>query len=311
MKFKIADLSVINKKYIIFKNKKKKLFIKYKILCIIAFGIILFISLLIKNSYNIINVAYALDINYSYIIHVSMKSIMLNQNIDTFINFHIVSSNVTKEQKTIINKICLEHNNCRIFYHIIGNQFNEFQFEGLVNWSKTIFYRLLLQDILPNENKVLYLDCDTLVYKDLNEIYNYDITDKYYTGMLEEENRNIKGYIIKYYINSGVLLINLDNLRKDNIYTKIIEYLTMNNNTLTFPDQDTINAVCNTKNGVFPTKYVIIAYCTMKSFDNNNIEIIKAYKDPYIIHYIIYVKPWKGITNEKSVVCYDPISKVL
>ena len=126
-----------------------------------------------------------------------------------------------------------------------------------MNWSKTIFYRLLLQDILPNENKVLYLDCDTLVYKDLNEIYNYNIADKYYTGMLEEENRNIKGYIIKYYINSGVLLINLDNLRKDNIYTKIIEYLTMNNNTLTFHDQDTINAVCNTKMEFFPLNMLL------------------------------------------------------
>ena len=36
-------------------------------------------------------------------------------------------------------------------------------------------------------------------------------------------------------------------------------------------------------------------------------DVVKAYKDPYIYHYIIYVKPWRGIPNSKGHVCFDPL----
>lgn len=288
-------------------NKKKisKLQKIHKYFFIILFiNIIIFSFLKINKksiNYNFINVAYALDNNYFYIAHVSMKSIMLNQNFDTFINFHILTSNITDKQKEIINKISLEHHNCKITYHIIHNQFTEFKSEGFAKWTTTIFYRLLLQNILKKEKKILYLDCDTLIYKDLKKIYNYNIKDKYYVGMLERKFVNLFGCEIKCYINSGVILINLANLRKDNIFNKIKEYLTKYNNKLIFPDQDTINAVCNKKNGVFPIKYVTKPFCKINEKT--------SYEDPYILHYIIYSKPWKGVTNDNNLVCYDPITR--
>ena len=79
-----------------------------------------------KNKYNemkyknYINVAYAFDKNYHYITHVSMKSIMLSQKKETFINFFMLVSNITDEQRTVINKISEEHKNCKIF--IFGQQ---------------------------------------------------------------------------------------------------------------------------------------------------------------------------------------------
>lgn len=152
-----------------------------------------------------------------------MKSIMINQNFDTFINFHILISNITDKQKEIIDKISIEHNNCNITYYIINNEFKEFKSEGFTNWTTTIYYRLLLQNILKKESKVLYLDCDTLIYKDLHKIYNFNIKNKYYVGMLETKFVNVFGNVIKNYINSGVILINLDNLRRDKIFYKTIE----------------------------------------------------------------------------------------
>ena len=59
---------------------------------------------------NFINVAYAFDPTYEYITHVSMKSIMLSQNRDTFIIFHImVSSKIKDNEKDVIDKISKEH----------------------------------------------------------------------------------------------------------------------------------------------------------------------------------------------------------
>ena len=129
-----------------------------------------------------INVAYAFDNNYFYITHVSMKSLMLNQHKKTFIMFHIlVSKEIYNEQKPVIDKICEEHNNCKINYYLIGDEFKDFTAKGLsITKTSGIFYRLILQNLLKNESKTLYFDSDTIIYKDLTEMYNYNITNKYY-----------------------------------------------------------------------------------------------------------------------------------
>ena len=72
-----------------------------------------------------INVSYAFDGNYHYITHVSMKSIMLSQDKTTFINFYMLVSNINDEQREVINRIGIEHENCKIIYIDMGDQFKE------------------------------------------------------------------------------------------------------------------------------------------------------------------------------------------
>jgi len=187
---------------------------------------------------NYINVAYSVDKKYYYIAHCSMKSIMINQNNDTYINFYIlVSENISKENKTIIDKIGEQHNNCKIHYLYIDNKFKKLNPKV---WSTAVFYRVILQDLLVKEKKILYLDCDTLIYKDLTKIYNYEFKNKYYLGMLEPKDPFLKMNISNF-INTGVLLINMEELRKDKISKKIIEYLVKNNNKIIFPINDSLN----------------------------------------------------------------------
>ena len=198
-------------------------------------------SIIIKSNLsiykNIINVAYAFDNNYHYITHVSMKSIMINQNFDTFINFYLLVSNLTKEQKNVINRISLEHKNCKIKFFDMGIKFKEFKIPQNI-WSTANFYRIILQDLLINEKKILYFDVDTLIYKDLTKIYNYNISGKYFIGMPEyKDNSFFQKYNISFnnFINTGVMLCNLEELRKGNISKKIEEFIIKNNNDLKFP----------------------------------------------------------------------------
>ena len=267
----------------------------------------------INNSFNYINVAYAFDNIYYYIAHVSMKSIMVNQNSNTYIIFHILTpSDIFNEQKEVIDKISEEHHNCKIVYHIIGSEFKEFTISGIIKRTTAMYYRLLLQRILPNEKKILYFDCDTLIYKDLNEIYNFNISDFYYVGEYEGKPITKYGNNLKDFINSGVMLINLDNLRKDNIFDKIILFLKKNNDSLYFPDQDAINVVCNKKNGIFPKNYISFGICDSMLFEN----IIKEKNakltiknDPYVFHYKVFEKPWIGIANNNKLICFDQIHR--
>lgn len=270
-----------------------------------------------QNKYrNVINVAYAFDKNYHYITHVSMKSIMLNQNKDTFINFYILVSNLTVNQKNVINRISKEHKNCKIKFFDMGNQFKEYHLANKV-WSTANFYRLRLPDLLRDIKKIIYLDTDTLIYKDLSKIYNYNIEGKYFIGMLEYkgpkffEKNNVS---FNNFINTGVMLCNLEEIKLGNISNKIIDFIKKNNNNLRFPVNEPTNLFTYKKNDYFSPDDVIIGFCNIREAYNyynykksvNRSLVIKAYKDPYIYHYIIHVKPWRGIPFKNNLLCVDP-----
>jgi lipopolysaccharide biosynthesis glycosyltransferase len=229
----------------------------------------------------------------------------------------MVSSKIKNEEKEVIDKISKEFKNCEIKYYYMGDRFKEINVRGYITWSTAMYYRLRLPDLLPNEKRVLYLDCDTLVYKDLTNLYNYNIEGNYFTGMLEPRDLSYLGLNVNNYINTGVMLFNLDELRKENVSTKIEEFLIKHNYQLLFPVNDSINTVCHKKNGYFSPEYVQWGFCN-ENFVNKYIdelsikldkkEVLKAYKDPYIYHMIGYkYKPWNGIPNYKGTVCIDPI----
>ena len=194
-----------------------------------------------------------------------MKSIMLSQNPTTFINFYILCSKINSEQRSVINRIGTQHNNCKIKYIDMGNKFKDLRIPkaDLVHWTTANFYRVQLQNLFPNKNKILFLDGDTLIYKDLNNLYNYNIDGKFYVGMLENGDFNAKYYEKKFnnYINTGVILCNLEELRKGNISNKYINFYKSNIDYIRYPVNEVLNIVSHEKNGYFPPKYVVVGFC--------------------------------------------------
>ena len=307
------------------KNTKDSFFFLFKLnsLFLFLFLIILFVYTEIKNKYiykNYINVVYAFDNNHCYIAHVSMKSIMLSQNKTTFINFYLLVPNVTNIQKDIIETITKEHINCKIEYIELGNQFKDLRIPREI-WSTVIYYRILLPDLLPKLNRILYLDTDTFVYKDLTKIYNYNLTGKYYIGMLEPwKNYYFDKYNIKMnnFLNTGVLLCNLDELRKGNISEKMKDFLNKNNEILQCPINEALNFVAHEKNEYFNEEYVTMAFCNReKAYDYsrltkgrfNDTKVVHSYEDPYIYHIITCSKPWKKIDYYKGYACLDALTR--
>ena len=137
----------------------------------------------------------------------------------------------------------------------------KFKNAKLSHHIKTIaaYYRLILPELLPNINKIIYLDGDTLTLDDLKEMYDINMDNYYYKGFLdiyiEEFLPNNNNYIC-----SGVLLINLENLRKDDIINKMYDYMIKNNDNLEHHDQTIINGVCSEKIGILPhiMEYLIL-----------------------------------------------------
>lgn len=113
-------------------------------------------------------------------------------------------------------------------------------------------FRLLLPNILPYYKKVIYLDCDIIVRNSLSTLYNEIELKDNYLGAVYEATLNFQAnYVNKLglkdgkYFNSGVLLMNLEMMRKDEIVSDLIEM--SNNPDSQFPDQDALNIVCQEK----------------------------------------------------------------
>jgi lipopolysaccharide biosynthesis glycosyltransferase len=120
----------------------------------------------------------------------------------------------------------------------MGNLFSRFK---RIRFSQVAFYRLLTPLFIPAD-KIIYLDSDVIAFDDLNEMYNLNFDNNYVLGFLDFLSHGIDylGIRTEKYINSGVLLINLDLIRKNKKYYEII--LLLNNyKKLENNDQTVIN----------------------------------------------------------------------
>lgn len=116
--------------------------------------------------------------------------------------------------------------------------------------------RLILPDIVE-EDKVLYMDVDLIVVKDISNVWKYDISDYYVAGVKDYgflcdnviERYGIKGK----YINSGFVVFNLKKIREDNIKNRWFSLI--NQIKLSYPDQDALNIVCQYNEMYLPSVY--------------------------------------------------------
>lgn len=242
-----------------------------------------------------INICFGISDNYCQHCACTIASILYNSNPKDKYNFYIISDYISDMNKK--NFELLKH--LRKF-NITFLEVNVDEYLNLdVNnqLGPSSFFRFKAFELL-NCNKVIYLDADVIVRKDIGELFKTDI-DGYYCAGVEDilnpylkEKYNISSTSL--YINAGVMLINLKYCRKNNVAQKIQEFL-KTPWEIQWGDQDIINYIW--QNGI---KSVDLswncAYCYNNYYENKEYYHQMA-KDPAIIHYITERKPWKPGMN--------------
>ena len=131
-----------------------------------------------KNQKNLIHITSSInnDENYKYILLVSMYSLLTNCNKNkNFIIYHILCTPDFNESSTIIFKSLLNKfsHNVQIIFYNMGNNFSNRKNKRL---SVATYYRLLTPVVI-NSDRIIHLDGDTLVFSDLEEMYNLNFND--------------------------------------------------------------------------------------------------------------------------------------
>jgi lipopolysaccharide biosynthesis glycosyltransferase len=184
--------------------------------------------------------------------------------------------------------------------------------------SDAMFDRLFIHEIITDIDRAIYLDADTIVNGDLNELYAIDIGKSILGGVIEPGfDYKIEQYgytatrlanldIESHYFNSGVLLLNLVNFRHLDLIKLCQEAYVKYNNYLMWPEQDILNILFGTRTYFLPPKFNSEVYDNAafahefynyfnfygKTVPYDTTEIQQAISNPTVIHFVGPHKPW-------------------
>ena len=109
---------------------------------------------------NIVPIAFAFDNNLVMPACICISSLMMNANEDTFYDIFILHSASENLDKSDLDRIPNHYKNCRIQYRTVGNEFDgAFEIRGI---TTPAYYRLLIPELIPEYDKVLYSDVDVI-----------------------------------------------------------------------------------------------------------------------------------------------------
>lgn len=208
----------------------------------------------------------------------------------------------------------LQRENVNITFVNVTRRVAGYRLEAKEHITTETFYRFLILDILKDYPKVVYLDCDMIIMRDVAELYQVELgsdliaaaVDPDFTGQCNGANPETRKYceeILKLqdcfkYFQAGVLVLNVAELNKTITVEKLLQM--SDTGIYKYSDQDILNVVCENR-----VTYLDMAWNTLTDCDHyrwhNVIKfapyyIMDAYeearKHPYIIHYAGFLKPW-------------------
>ena len=184
----------------------------------------------------IIPIFFAIDDGYTPFLAVALQSLIDNANKEYKYLIKVLHTNVQKEHMEQIKKF--ESENVSIEFVDLSYYIEKVKDKLYTRdyYTNTTYFRLFLPELYPQYDKVLYLDSDIIVVGDISELYNTDMGTNLvaaapddiiqYNKVFQDYAELVVGVAsYKNYFNAGVLLMNLDELRKFNFQEKFLYLL--------------------------------------------------------------------------------------
>ncbi len=243
------------------------------------------------------NFAFCFDRNYSQHAIVAMYSLCDNLPNEIPCTIYLITDFSDSELFDLI-RTALEKSNIKFKWIDTGKiDHLSMPVKDGSHFSKAIYYRLLLPQLLPDDvTKIIYLDSDLVCVRDMTEINQImpDVTCAV-AGVLDNDSEvQAQRLGLEKYINSGVLILNLDIWRKNQIAERCFEWLS-NNHEVTLGDQDAINVVCKDSMMMIERKWNTCI----------SLEHILIDEDTKVFHYYTHNKPWHAWYNDDLGAPYD------
>ena len=255
------------------------------------------------------DVVYASDDNYAVYAGVSIRSLCAENQSAKDINIYVISIDISAENKKRLEET-VESYGRNIYFMDISRELNAFSREvDAGSYGINVFGRFFMGKLLPESiERVLYLDCDTVINGDISELFSMDMGEN--TAMAVQEPTIYKSILKSIglkpsdpYFNSGVILVDFKKWVLQSVSEELLECYKREGDRFFCGDQDTINLVLRGRIGKLSPKYNFFtnyryfsySYLTRESSSYGDIgerEFEEAKRAPVIIHYLGTERPW-------------------
>ena len=255
-------------------------------------------------------VAYASNDGYARHLAASMCSLFDNNREEQMIRVYILSNRLSEVNIEKLQSIADRYGR-EMSVVELGDIRSRFPYEiDTRGFDVSALSRFFMAEMIPEaEEKILYLDCDTIVCDSLAEIWQMSMENAAIAAVMEPTvGMGIKGQIglekDEAYFNSGVLMINLALWRAENVQEKLIDFYRKKDGRLFACDQDTLNGALKERILMLPPKYNF--FTNLKYFPYSSLivrtgayakvtkeQFKEAKKRPVILHFLGDERPWK------------------
>ena len=249
----------------------------------------------------LIPIFFTIDDGYAPYLHVALISLIKNASKDRRYKIIVVYQELNEENRNNLAKLVEDYPNFEMEFKFMKQSLDMItdRIENRLRsdyFTMTIYFRIFIPDMYPEYDKAIYIDSDIIVPGDISELYDTDMHDNL-IGVVTDGSVNDVPELQRYmteslglklgdYFNSGMLLMNMKELRNVHLAEHFLYLLNKYQFDCVAPDQDYLNSMCYGK-----IEYLDSCWDAMPNRNKPEIE------NPKIIHYNLFDKPW----------CYDDI----
>lgn len=248
-----------------------------------------------------------------------VKTSSKNNNYDVIFLYSFIS----EKNKEIFRKVINETENFSIRFFCVTPILKEYKFIANNHVSVETFYRLFVQKIFFNYQKIIYIDSDIIAKADIAELYHTNIGNNLLGATIDPDWISqyngaipaVKSFCQKQlklkdpysYFQAGILVFNIEEMRKTFLETELAEF--GSSKEFMYVDQDVLNLCCQGRVYFFDMAWNVMTACGGDRTKNISafapVAIADQYKEarksPYIIHYAGYLKPWNDPTEDFAI----------
>nr|WP_319474380.1 glycosyltransferase family 8 protein [uncultured Sphaerochaeta sp.] len=266
-----------------------------------------------KNS--AVPVVFASNERFAPALGVCITSLLENIDINRSYDIIILESDLSEDSKQRLELTCKTYPQVHLrFFNpriLIGKR--ALQKNPTDHITIETYYRFLIADILPDYERVLYLDCDTVILDDVGKLYDTEMHGNILAATLDPEipglamgkDPSMMSYLKDVlglrdsdpYFQAGVLVIDLKAMRSFHSVDQWIGLV--GERRYRFNDQDLLNKECRGRYQLLDMRWNTVVDCNhtrMHTIEDGPYSLYDAYtqarKNPHIVHYAGFEKPW-------------------
>lgn len=244
----------------------------------------------------LVPVVFATDDNFAPYCCVSIASLIANRDPERAYAIYVLYDELSEEHRA--NLCGMAAQNVAVECIDVGGYVDQ-DLLYTHDWiSIATYYRFFVADVLPQYDKLLYLDSDIAILGDVGRLYDIDIGDNWlggvviYRGSEYEKAQKVEylktlGMTPETYINAGILSMNLKAFREHDVKEKCLRYIG-EHRELQWMDQDVLNAVCRGH-----IHYLPVSWNMSQFYFEDDHRAGADVSHVQLIHYLAGDKPWR------------------